>query len=729
MSKRYSIDQPAPDSDIEEDIVLGNFNPNSLDRDLLRADEAVLEDLNMKDISAKKKGFFSRSRNATHQNYSRLVSDRPIKKSVGFADARSNKQSEGKSKNGYAQLSSGENQANSEDSDSDYPSDIEIDIRSQPRRNHLRNRHKKLHGLVLGILLLFGLWFAYTNFLFGGRPRSGPAPKALFFNGTHEFKPTTVVVSLDGFHPHYINDEVTPYLHELLTQNSGAPYMTPSFPSSTFPNHWTMVTGLYPSNHGIVGNTFFDSALKTTFFNRKPAQSLRKEFWGGEPIWQTASFQGVISGIHMWPGSEVDWETESPIFVDKFNKTEQLDVKVNRVFTWLDEDNLEHRPELIMAYVPTVDTVGHLHGINGEELIQALKDVDNLVGGLMNGIESRNLTDIVNLVVVSDHGMAPTSNKRLIYLDELIDMGNVEHIEGWPLIGITPKAGLHLDAFYNNLKDAQNQFGQGKWDVYLRENLPEEWKFGGSHYNKYSSRIAPLWLIPRVGWSFTTKKEMEGYNGNYKLQGVHGYNNTEVLMRALFVAKGPYFSNDLYEPFENVGLYNILCDTLGIEPSRNDGLSVRSMLKPLANNWTDKNEYPGVPFETEILDINSTYDTLFGAEKGTEVSVESPIPTDSAILVPTVHENKTENIQDNALAASFIDEALPTADSALNTTKTQEEEKKSFGNDSEKQASSSHIGNKVKEIVDYMKGKVSEAKDWAVDTYNSWHSDKASNSD
>lgn len=713
MSKRYSIDQPTPDSDIEEDIVLGNFNPSPLDRDLLRADEAVLEDLNKKDTSAKKKGFFSRSSKTTRQDYSRLVAERPAKKSVGFADVRSSKPAGNKSKNGYSQLSSGDNrlQANSEDSDSDYPSDIEIDIRSQPRRNHLRNRHKKLHGLLLGILLLFGLWFAYTNFLFSGRPKSGSAPKAFLSNGTHDFKPTTVVVSLDGFHPHYINDEVTPYLHELLTQNSGAPYMTPSFPSSTFPNHWTMVTGLYPSNHGIVGNTFFDTVLKTTFFNKKPAQSLRKEFWGGEPIWQTASLQGVISGIHMWPGSEVDWETKSPMFVDKFNKTELLSTKVDRVFTWLDEDSVDHRPELIMAYVPTVDTVGHLHGINGKELVQALRDVDNLVGGLMTGFESRNLTDIVNLVVVSDHGMAPTSNERLIYLDDLVDMGNIETIEGWPLIGITPKAGLHIDSFYENLKDAQKQFGEGKWDVYLRETLPEEWKFGGKHYNKYASRIAPLWLIPHVGWSFTTKKEMENYNGNYKLQGIHGYNNTEVLMRALFVAKGPYFSNDLYEPFENVGLYNILCDTLGLEPSRNDGLPAKSVLKLLANNWTDNNEYPGVPFDTEILDINSTYETLFGAEKGTEVSIESPIPTDSAIPVVAGEVNIDEETHQDVPSTKSVE--------GTETSST----------DNETESNNSRIGHKVKEIVDYVKDKASEAKDWAVDTYNTWHSEKPSKSD
>lgn len=731
MSKRYSIDSPGmdADSDFEEDIVLGNFNPTSMDRDLLRADEAVLNDINSK--SKSKLSFFS----GRGSQYNKLSGDRPTKK-VGFSGAKpsasrlNSKSSVGKAgrkarRGGYAQLNSGNR--DSEESDSDYPSDIEIDIRAEPRRMHQGPR--RMHTLLLIFVLFLALWFFYTNFLTFGTGKA-PSRKTMLSNGTHEYRPTTVVVSLDGFHPHYINEQLTPNLHELFTQNSGSPYMTPSFPSSTFPNHWTLVTGLYPANHGIIGNTFFDEDLKKQFFNTMPAQSLNPAFWGGQPIWQTASFQGVLSAIHMWPGSEVEWSEEAPVVVDKFNSTELLTVKSNRVLSWLDME-VEERPELIMAYVPTVDTVGHAVGIAGDELMQALKDVDQFVGDLMSGLDARNLSSVANLVIVSDHGMAPTSNDRLLYLDDLVEMSNIEHVDGWPLMGLRPKPSLNLQALYANLKDAENQFGEGKWNVYLRENLPAEWKFGGSQYNKFKNRIAPLWLIPKVGWTFTTKEQMQKLKGDYKPHGIHGYNNTEVLMRALFLAKGPYFSNDLYEPFENVGLYNIICDTLGIQPAKNDGPPARSLLKLLPANWTDAIAYPDLPFKTEVLIINSTYDILFGNAEGSDhevvadvqpneappavsqVAPAMPSPTDSATPItvagPTPEAAKPAKPVESAEPA----EPAEPAETATPTSTTDSPEETSTDGSNESEPSW------WEEWLDYAKGKASDAKDWVVDQYHS----------
>lgn len=706
MSKRYSIDAPGmeSDSDLEEDIVLGSFNPTNLDRDLLRADEAVLNDLNKKN---KSKRFFFSGRGS---QYTPLSNERPAKKKVGFAGAKAPAKSTKSDKNrqgGYAQLNGGQ----SDDSDSDYPSDIEIDIQAQPLRSEIRQRTRKIHGLLLVFILFFGIWFFYTNIKTVDNGQR-PVKRVLMSNGTHDFRPTTIVVSLDGFHPHYINHEITPNLHQLLTQNSGAPYMVPSFPSSTFPNHWTMVTGLYPGNHGIIGNTFYDEALKKQFFNTKPAQSLNPEWWGGQPIWQTASFNGILSAIHMWPGSEVKWTEEAPVLVDPFNQTELLSSKSKRVFSWLDRE-LEGRPELIMAYVPTVDSVGHVNGIKGKELVKALQDVDELIGTLMSGVESRNLTDIVNFIVVSDHGMAPTSNDRLVYLDDLVEMSNIEHVDGWPLIGLRPKSSLNINALYSNLQDAQKQFGEGKWDVYLREDLPSEWRLGGSSYNKYKSRIAPLWLIPKVGWSITTHEQMKKLNGDYKPHGVHGYNNTEVLMRALFLAKGPYFSSDLYEPFENVALYNILCDTLGMQPAANDGPSAQSALKLLPANWTDDVTYPGLPFVTEILDINSTYDTLFGSAQA-------------------AFQNQVQNEKESNTSAtiSHVSPALPmptdSANKATESAPPAVETVTSEAVDNNSEESSDQPW--WQEWLEYAKSKTGSAKDWVVDTYHSITEHKDPNS-
>lgn len=689
MSKRYSIDTPfLDDGEDEEDIVMGNFKPSNLDRNLLKADEAVLEDISKQ---TKKKGnFFS----TVGRKYKKLLSDdsalgsgkdsRRANRKVGFASNTATSTPQRQQGGGYAHLNNGSSD------DSDFESDIEIDIRTMPRR---RRKMAKYHGFLLILIGLFFLWFVYTSFLpfpksgndrYHGGNRQGWHEKRIS-NGTHLFGPTTIVVSLDGLHPHYVNKELTPHLHELMVNHGGAPYLIPSFPSSTFPNHWTMVTGLYPSNHGIVGNTFYDTKLEKQFFNTKPALSLNKEFWSGEPLWLTAGRQDVKSGIHMWPGSEVVFnsEEEKMVHVIKYNKDEKLATKRQGVFEWLDL-NLENRPQLIMTYVPNVDVIGHKYGIAGKELKDELTHVDSLIGQLQSGIKERNLTEIVNLVVVSDHGMAPTSNDRLLYLDEILEMENIERLEGWPLIGITPKSNIHLRSLYENLQDYQSQFGTGKFDVYLREELPSDWKFGGRQFNKFKHRIAPIWLIPHVGWSFTTHAEMEDpekLNGDYKPHGVHGYNNTEVLMRALFVGEGPFFDTLKFEPFENIGLYNLICESLGIQPAKNDGDKVNLKIISQSNGqgkageWKDSASYPGVDFKAEILKINSTYDELYGT---------------SSLL--TTETNKVED---------KVTEDRPS---------------------------------KVKQVINYFKDKAQGVKDWFKDKYNSWRgesadSDEESNND
>lgn len=634
MSNRYSIDNPVLDDELEEDIVLGSFHPTDRDRALLRADEAVLNDIQQKSSSSKNSSFFSGK--SIMKKYKKLVNEsKSHKKRVGFAPLASYDDSSDSQAGEYSKLdrnsalplhhSSKRANEPAEYGDSDSDDDIHIEINDGLARGELRRRARRFQGFVIVCVVIIFIWLAYEEILPSLHDSDSgpkyqhyypPSPPKIVSNGTHEFKPTTLLVSLDGFHPHYVNEQLTPNLHKLMVQGGGAPYMIPSFPSSTFPNHWSMITGLYPANHGIVGNTFWDAKTQKQFFNTKPEHSLSKEWWGGQPIWETAAQQGVASAVHMWPGSEVEWAEGSLLEVDKFNSSEVWQNKVNRVLGWLDREK-EQRPELILSYVPTVDSVGHKTGIAGDELVNALKEVDSLVGRLMDGLSSRNLTNIVNLVVVSDHGMAPTSNNRLIYLDDLVETSNIDHVDGWPLIALHPKPSLNLKALYHNLVEAQLQFGEGKWDVYLREDLPAEWKFGSNGYDKWQNRLAPLWLVPRVGYAFTTKAQMHKLNGEYKPRGIHGYNNTEVLMRALFVAQGPYFAKPQHiAPFENVGVYKVVCGSLGIRPHKGDGPSFSEIFRILPTNWTDPVGYPDVSFDTEVLKINSTYDVLF--RKGEE---------------------------------------------------------------------------------------------------------------
>lgn len=520
----------------------------------------------------------------------------------------------------------------------DLSDDENVPTLSEEGQDTLRDyRIKRLNQKLNRTILAFA---ALLVFLVGGfflsrhtDTRAAPLGKRVLSNSTHDFYPSTILVSLDGFHPHYINAHNTPALHKMMVQDYGAPYMTPSFPSSTFPNHWTLVTGLFPSEHGIVGNTFFDPKLGRQFINTNPEFGLDPEFWrGGEPIWTTAHRQGVKSAVHMWPGSEVPTVGDNgPMFVDRYNGSELLSAKVDRVMGWLDAPKLEDRPELMLTYVPTIDQFGHKFGISGQNLTDALSYVDDFIALMQEQLEARNLTDIVNLVVVSDHGMAPTSNDRLLFLDDVVNITKIEHVDGWPLFGLRPYADHSPEDIMAEIQHnlaAMDKETQENFAVYRVEDIPKEWNFGGlTDDHRFNYRLAPIWIVPNVGYSITTHKKFEESNNDYYPKGVHGYNNTHLLMRAIFLAQGPYFSLRLAEghkvlPFANTEVYGIICDSLDIQAGPNNGSSpltlgyAISSAMQLPDSWTDLSVYPGLLYEVEHIVKNATYDQLWRLSGG-----------------------------------------------------------------------------------------------------------------
>jgi predicted AlkP superfamily pyrophosphatase or phosphodiesterase len=384
-------------------------------------------------------------------------------------------------------------------------------------------------------------------------------------NGTSLFAPTTILISLDGFRADFLNRNLTPTLNQFIHEGISPKYMLPSFPSVTFPNHYTMATGMYPEAHGVVGNTFWDPALEQEFYYTDPERSLQPGWWGGEPLWATAEKQGVRTAVHMWPGSEAHVLEQEIAYIDKYNGSEVLPKKVNRIMGLLDLPGPkdigvranEPRPQLIAAYVPNVDGDGHRYGPNSTEIRATIANTDAMLGDILKGLHERNLTGIVNVVVVSDHGMATTDVSRLIQLEDLIDPADLSHTDGWPLYGLRPKLDTpaELQRLYkqllNRTKDNPNL------DVYLRdENMPERY-----HFSK-NKRIAPLWIVPRTGWAIVTKDEFDVEEGKkkgdvYHPRGLHGYDHEHPLMRAIFVARGPAFPHrpgSLMKPFRTYTL-------------------------------------------------------------------------------------------------------------------------------------------------------------------------------
>lgn len=506
------------------------------------------------------------------------------------------------------------------------------------RRNH-RLHYVVLIAVVVVVAIALAVIVHHSH-------SSHPSNKVSLSNGTHAFYTTTLLISLDGFHPHYLSDALTPYMSFIFENGYGTPYMVPSFPSSTFPNHWTMITGLYPADHGIVGNSFYDPVSGKQFVNTHPEQSLDLSFWGGEPIWKSVAKSGIKSAVHMWPGSEVPGIAgKFPLEVDRFNGSEILSAKRDRILQWLDRD-IQARPELILTYVPTIDTLGHRYGISGAELEKGLSEVDGFIESVFAGLSQRNLTDIVNVVVVSDHGMAPTSNERIVFLDNLVSLEKIEHIDGWPLFGLRPFAEVNVSQVYHEMvKDTPEGC-----DIYLKEDLPSEWNFGGHHMNSFYDRIAPLWVVPKVGYSITTKEEFKRNNYDYHPKGVHGYNNTEVLMRALFMGSGPYFQDKLHgkssldkikvRPFENTELYGILCDIFKVKPAPNNGTCmVLGEDNLLDREWSDPFGYPGVPHDDiRLPHQNATYDVMYRKGKSDEKG-SPPTSTSAALHSSTIQQS------------------------------------------------------------------------------------------
>jgi predicted AlkP superfamily pyrophosphatase or phosphodiesterase len=381
--------------------------------------------------------------------------------------------------------------------------------------------------------------------------------QTMMSNGTALFAPTTILISLDGFRADFLNRGITPRLNAFIVEGVSPVYMLPSFPSVTFPNHHTISTGLYPESHGVVGNTFWDEELQEEFFYTHP-NSMDPKWWGGEPIWVTAETQGIRSAIHMWPGSEAHIMGVEPAFIDSYNGKEPLPNKVTRILELLDKPGQENklaevgdmRPQLIAAYVPNVDTDGHKYGPNSTEIRATIAGVDALLDGVFKGLEERNLTQIVNVVVVSDHGMATTDTSRVIQLEDILDTDLIEHMDGWPLFGLRPKNPADLQSLYDTLA-AEAAVNPG-FEVYLRDkNMPERY-----HFSK-NERIAPLWMIPKTGWAIVTKKDFDVADAKakgtvYHPRGLHGYDHEHPLMRAIFVARGPAFPhppNSRVEPF------------------------------------------------------------------------------------------------------------------------------------------------------------------------------------
>lgn len=374
-----------------------------------------------------------------------------------------------------------------------------------------------------------------------------------------DLKPTVILISIDGFRYDYFGKAPTPHLDALIARGVRASYMVPSFPTKTFPNHYTIVTGLYPAHHGIIANNMWDDSLHAMFKMSYRDQVRDPRWWGGEPIWVTAQKAGQKTAPMYWPGSEAPIEGTLPTYGESYddNHKTAYDYRVNKILSWLDLP-AARRPTFLTLYFEGVDTAGHDYGPDSPQLREAVVLADKAIGMLLEGLKSRGVERKVNLVVVSDHGMAASSRERRIFYDDYLDPSNVTVIDTNPVLAAKAKDGNNA-ALVAKLKRVPHL------TVYTPETVPARLHFSGS------PRITPVIAVADVGWIITSH-DYVAKHPDKKYGGEHGYDNAAPEMRAIFLAAGPAFAPHSTIPgFPNVDVYPLLAYILNVTPAPNDG--------------------------------------------------------------------------------------------------------------------------------------------------------------
>ncbi len=376
---------------------------------------------------------------------------------------------------------------------------------------------------------------------------------------THAAAPATVLlISIDGLRADTLDRDLSPNLSRLAREGVRAA-MSPSYPSLTFPNHYTIVTGLRPDRHGIVHNSMSEDALGMFRMSDRAAVG-NPAWWGGEPIWVGAEKAGLRTATWSWPGSEAPIQEIRPSHWLEYDGTVPLDARVDQVLEWLGQHPADdsQRFRLLTLYMEPVDTAGHNHGPDSVEYAEAVQEVDAAIGQLLEGMAQRRVLDRTNIIVVSDHGMATVKAGQVVATEDMVPPDVARHVSVGQSIGFTPLPGKEAEA-------AQRLLGaHERYDCWKREDLPPRWHYGSN------PRVPPIICQMHEGWDGLPRELVAKRPSRDR--GSHGFDPALPSMQAVFVARGPSFQQGKQLPrFDNVDVYPLLTRLIGIEPAANDG--------------------------------------------------------------------------------------------------------------------------------------------------------------
>ncbi|XP_008820365.1 ectonucleotide pyrophosphatase/phosphodiesterase family member 1 [Nannospalax galili] len=356
--------------------------------------------------------------------------------------------------------------------------------------------------------------------------------------------PPTLLFSLDGFRAEYLHTwgGLLPVISKLKNCGTYTKNMRPVYPTKTFPNHYSIVTGLYPESHGIIDNKMYDPKMNASF-TLKSKEKFNPAWYKGEPIWVTGNYQQIKSGTYFWPGSDVEINGILPNIYKVYNGSVPFEERIVSILQWLKLPS-DERPQFYTLYLEEPDSSGHSHGPVSSEVIKALQRVDNMVGMLMNGLKDLSLDKCLNLILISDHGMEQGSCKKYVYLNKYLgDVNNVKVVYG-------PAARLRPS------------------------DVPDKY-YSFNYENLARNLSVSIFAFPLFSYCYFLNIHLDKRSPSerkYCGSGFHGSDNLFSNMQALFIGYGPAFKHGIeVDSFENIEVYNLMCDLLGLTPAPNNG--------------------------------------------------------------------------------------------------------------------------------------------------------------
>jgi predicted AlkP superfamily pyrophosphatase or phosphodiesterase len=401
----------------------------------------------------------------------------------------------------------------------------------------------KIYTTFLFFIFISSVTFAQTDTtqkIVPGRKNSAEQEK----------KPYVILISADGFRYDYADKYHASHLQELAGEGVKSAAMTPSYPSVTFPNHYSIVTGLYPSHHGIVNNSFYNRDRKEFYASGNKVKVADATWYGGTPLWVLAEQQQMLAASFYWVASEAPIKGINPTYYYAYNEKINIHNRIESVVSWLKLPP-EQRPHFITFYFPEVDHAGHKYGPDAPETEKQVRFIDSAVYELTKAVKTTGLD--VNYVFVSDHGMVKVDNVNTIGMPAAVDTSKFIVSPDDIMVQLYAKNPADIQETYDNLKKEAKDY-----HVYLKSTMPPYLHYGKS--DDWHNSIGDILLIPEWPkiFNITNRKRLN--------PGVHGFDPALVKeMQATFYAWGPAFKPHTKIPaFQNVDIYPLITSILGL---------------------------------------------------------------------------------------------------------------------------------------------------------------------